>query len=66
MTRKCQIPPEGWSCSRESGHEGPCAASADEFYCLPEDPILVFFPKPEPWYTRAWDWSKRRVKCLVG
>lgn len=22
----CQIPPEGWWCSREAGHEGPCAA----------------------------------------
>lgn len=23
---KCTIPPEGWECSREPGHEGPCAA----------------------------------------
>lgn len=23
----CTVPPEGWSCSREPGHEGPCAAS---------------------------------------
>lgn len=22
----CKIPPEGWRCSREPGHEGPCAA----------------------------------------
>jgi hypothetical protein len=22
----CKIPPEGWWCSRESGHDGPCAA----------------------------------------
>jgi hypothetical protein len=22
----CSIPPEGWWCSREAGHEGPCAA----------------------------------------
>lgn len=26
-TAECQVPPEGWSCSREPGHEGPCAAS---------------------------------------
>lgn len=25
MTR-CEIPPAGWWCSRERGHEGPCAA----------------------------------------
>lgn len=23
---KCTIPPEGWWCSREKGHPGPCAA----------------------------------------
>lgn len=23
----CTVPPAGWSCSREPGHEGPCAAS---------------------------------------
>ena len=22
----CEVPPEGWECSRHSGHEGPCAA----------------------------------------
>jgi hypothetical protein len=25
----CRIPPEGWMCSREQGHDGPCAASVD-------------------------------------
>lgn len=23
----CELPPEGWTCSRGGGHEGPCAAS---------------------------------------
>lgn len=23
---KCNKPPEGWACTREAGHEGPCAA----------------------------------------
>lgn len=22
----CELPPQGWYCSREKGHEGPCAA----------------------------------------
>ena len=22
----CQIPPPGWYCTREAGHDGPCAA----------------------------------------
>ena len=25
MTEKCTVPPEGWSCTREAGHKGPCA-----------------------------------------
>jgi len=23
---KCSLPPKGWRCTREPGHEGPCAA----------------------------------------
>lgn len=23
---QCTIPPEGWTCTRGQGHEGPCAA----------------------------------------
>jgi len=26
-TRGCKIPPVGWVCTREEGHDGPCAAS---------------------------------------
>jgi hypothetical protein len=26
-TEQCDKPPEGWSCSRIKGHEGPCAAA---------------------------------------
>lgn len=25
-SEKCNVPPQGWWCSREKGHEGPCAA----------------------------------------
>ncbi len=24
--RRCALPPPGWECSREAGHDGPCAA----------------------------------------
>jgi len=27
----CHIPPKGWWCSREEGHEGPCAARPATF-----------------------------------
>lgn len=23
---KCKVPPAGWRCTREAGHDGPCAA----------------------------------------
>lgn len=26
MFEKCELPPKGWMCSRDVGHEGPCAA----------------------------------------
>lgn len=26
MTTPCTKPPPGWRCTREAGHEGPCAA----------------------------------------
>jgi hypothetical protein len=72
VTCKCQIPPEGWTCSRESGHDGPCAALPKlsrfgVYYRTPEGeyihffPDLDFFPKKKPWYTRVWNWIKREV-----
>lgn len=26
MTTECTVPPDGWRCTRGSGHDGPCAA----------------------------------------
>lgn len=26
LETECKIPPDGWVCSREEGHVGPCAA----------------------------------------
>jgi hypothetical protein len=26
ISTQCTVPPPGWSCSRQPGHEGPCAA----------------------------------------
>jgi len=39
----CRIPPEGWSCSRAAGHEGPCAASPSG------EPASVAV-EAKPWY----------------
>lgn len=27
MSDECTLPPDGWECSRNPGHKGPCAAS---------------------------------------
>jgi hypothetical protein len=32
---QCEVPPPGWWCSREAGHDGPCAA-----YPWRDDPRL--------------------------
>jgi len=26
LKHRCKVPPKGWLCTRQSGHEGPCAA----------------------------------------
>lgn len=26
LKHRCKVPPNGWLCSRQPGHEGPCAA----------------------------------------
>ena len=32
----CTLPPKGWYCTRQAGHDGPCAAHPE----LPLDPDL--------------------------
>jgi hypothetical protein len=29
---QCQIPPQGWYCTRQAGHDGPCAAVPEPLY----------------------------------
>jgi len=26
LKHRCKVPPKGWLCTRQPGHEGPCAA----------------------------------------
>lgn len=33
----CKVPPEGWVCIRESGHDGPCAAVAADSKWIADD-----------------------------
>jgi hypothetical protein len=32
MNNDCKLAPDGWRCSREAGHEGPCAAWPDTIW----------------------------------
>lgn len=29
--KRCPVPPPGWFCTRDAGHEGPCAAWPSEY-----------------------------------
>jgi len=29
-TGRCEVPPIGWYCTRDAGHDGPCAAIEDD------------------------------------
>lgn len=40
--QRCKIPPEGWWCSRESGHTGPCAARPTV------KKVITGYPRPKP------------------
>jgi hypothetical protein len=51
----CTLPPPGWSCSREPGHDGPCAARPieDETGWMIERQIAG----RAHWWTGAIGWS---------
>lgn len=38
-SQKCEVPPQGWKCSRAKGHEGPCAASPEVIEELTSDQL---------------------------
>lgn len=39
MIQGCEVPPSGWVCTREAGHDGPCAAHpATTYLKLEVDP----------------------------
>lgn len=62
LVRHCDRPPPGWHCTREPGHDGPCAAHRD---------LSVFdFVDERSRAQRVWDhvrgpWSRHRAWNLV-
>lgn len=51
---QCTIPPEGWRCTREAGHDGPCAAVPTA-----ADPMVA----PEVFHDL--EWAVARVRRAV-
>ena len=37
---RCKLPPSGWYCTRDPGHDGPCAAYASTAYSGWASPTL--------------------------
>ena len=35
VAKPCEVPPEGWACSRDRGHKGPCAATQYDMTTYP-------------------------------
>jgi len=44
MTDKCNVPPEGWYCTRAPGHDGPCAALPTEDNDIGQAELQSFMP----------------------
>ena len=42
MASDCERPPEGWWCSRRSGHDGPCAARPTSELVIFDDDEKVY------------------------
>lgn len=55
----CTVPPEGWSCSREPGHEGPCAASP-----VGEDDLVADLALQMKYMKASHAKEKRRREAL--
>jgi hypothetical protein len=48
----CERPPAGWYCTREAGHEGPCAAREDAPDIEPVARAMAEWSSPWRWDTR--------------
>lgn len=53
---ECQLPPQGWSCTRSPGHDGPCAAV--------EEPFARFWrAEIEGWHCQAREGGSRSARA---
>lgn len=58
MTTTCTLPPPGWRCSREIGHDGPCAATPNTSAAPP----LPLPPVAEPVVAGPPSYGFRRAE----
>ena len=57
----CQLPPPGWWCSREPGHDGPCAARE-----VKPDVRYDQFGRIHPREWAMWPWQQCRARREPG
>ena len=75
--KSCKRPPEGWMCSREYGHEGPCAARPRKLYEMAAQYALIEYneawqcatdlkDEDEPAFKAGWDAAQERIADLAA
>lgn len=57
----CTLPPKGWHCTRDAGHDGPCAALPNG--CTNCD---VFEPLVWGWCADCWRAAAKSVASGAG
>lgn len=54
MSRRCEVPPEGWYCTRRPGHDGPCAALPTEQPTTERVALERIRLHGSPWWRDEW------------
>lgn len=57
---ECSIAPEGWRCTRDGGHDGPCAAEPDRAYAPHCDSSILHAPGECQHCDTYPDWQQAR------
>lgn len=69
----CKIPPDGWYCTREAGHENPCAAlSISKYYWMIFECLSPYgrtkwecVSEDHPFSRNSWRWAEQYGKPML-
>lgn len=64
---QCNVPPEGWYCTRKPNHDGPCAANQEEPHWLLQIMFTYHIARAieQDRKTGEW-WSALLIVSIVG